>query len=150
MKALKVLGGIGALGMVILMASCTNSVSSSMEEADAMQSQSRSIATQIFVSGTTAADVAPVISGGGSINVVNNGAHVAATQTGSGRIVIVNNGGILAATNTGTGLMTINSTATGAVAVTNTGNGRVTVYATGAAAIAITHSGDEDYTYPEN
>ena len=71
----------------------------------------------VQVSCSAAADVAPVVTGGGSISVVNNGAHVAATQTGSGMITIVNNGQVMAATNTGSGDMTINSDATG-VAVT--------------------------------
>ena len=105
-------------------------------------------ASHITVSGTNAGDVAPVVTGGGFINVVNNGAHVAATQTGTGTINIVNNGGELTATNTGNGVMTINSTATGFVTVTNTGNGRVNVTATGSAPITLTHTGDDDFTYP--
>jgi hypothetical protein len=104
--------------------------------------------SNIQISGTTAADVAAVATGGGFINVVNNGAHVAATQSGTGTINILNNGQVLTATNTGTGVMTINSTAIGAVTVTNTGNGRVNVTATGSAAIALTHTGDDDFTYP--
>lgn len=105
-------------------------------------------ASNITVSGTNAGDVAPVVTGGGFINVVNNGAHVAATQTGTGTINIVNNGQVMAATNTGSGVMTINSTATGAVAVTRTGNGNTTVNATGSSAIALTFDGDGDFTYP--
>ena len=105
-------------------------------------------ASNITVSGTNAGDVAPVVTGGGFINVVNNGDHVAATQTGTGTINIVNNGGGLTATNTGNGVMTINSTATGLVTVTNTGNGRVNVTATGSAPITLTHTGDDDFTYP--
>jgi hypothetical protein len=73
--------------------------------------------------------LAPAVTGGGFIDVKNNGGHVAATQTGTGTIEIVKNGGVLTATNTGKGVMTIKSTATGA------------------AAIAITHTGDEDVTY---
>lgn len=87
--------------------------------------------SHITVSGTNAGDVAPVVTGGGFINVVNNGAHVAATQSGIGTINIVNNGQVMAATNTGSGVMTINSRATGAVTVTNTGNARVNVTANG-------------------
>ncbi|XDD48762.1 ice-binding family protein [Leptospira sp. WS92.C1] len=102
----------------------------------------------VTVSGSNAADVVGVVSGGGYIYVENNGGHVAATETGTGTINIVNNGGVLTATNTGNGVMTIHSNATGAVTVTNTGNGKVTVTATGAGAIALTHTGDEDYTYP--
>jgi len=105
-------------------------------------------ASNITVSGTNAGDVAPVVTGGGFINVVNNGNHVAATQTGTGTINIVNNGGGLTATNTGNGVMTINSTATGFVTVTNTGNGLVNVTATGSAPITLTHTGDDDFTYP--
>ena len=105
-------------------------------------------ASNITVSGTNAGDVAPVVTGGGFINVVNNGAHVAATQTGTGTINIVNNGQVMAATNTGSGVMTINSTATGAVAVTRTGNGNTTVNATGSSVIALTFNGDGDVTYP--
>lgn len=104
--------------------------------------------SHIVVTGSTAADVTPVVSGGGYITVANEGAHVAATQTGLGTIHIQNSGGVLTATNTGTGIMTIVSNATGAVTVTNTGTGRVTVNATGAAAIAIVHSGASDYVYP--
>ncbi|MBU2447643.1 MAG: DUF3494 domain-containing protein [Bacteroidetes bacterium] len=107
-------------------------------------------ASHITVSGTNAGDVAPVVTGGGFINVVNNGAHVVATQTGTGTINIVNNGGGLTATNTGNGVMTINSTATGFVTVTNTGNGRVNVTATGSAPITLTHTGDNDFTYPSS
>ncbi|HRG76875.1 MAG TPA: hypothetical protein PLX69_20115, partial [Leptospiraceae bacterium] len=59
----------------------------------------------IVVTGIHASDVMPVVTGGGYIAVVNNGAHVAATQTGSGKINIVNNGQVMAATNTGTGTM---------------------------------------------
>ncbi|EMY78525.1 PF11999 family protein [Leptospira weilii serovar Ranarum str. ICFT] len=102
----------------------------------------------VTVTGSTSADVVGVVSGGGYINVENNGGHVAATETGTGTINIVNNGGVLTATNTGNGVMTIHSNATGAVTVTNTGNGNVTVNATGAAAIALTHTGDDDYIYP--
>jgi fibronectin-binding autotransporter adhesin len=102
---------------------------------------------QIVVSGTNAADVAPTVTGGGFINVQNNGGHVTVTETGTGTINIVNNGGVLTATNTGNGVMTIVSTATGAVTITNTGNGRITLYATGAAATTITHTGDDDITY---
>jgi len=102
----------------------------------------------IVVSGSTAANVVPVVSGGGFINVENNGGLVTVTETGTGTINIVNNGGVLTSTNTGNGVMTINSTATGTVTVTNTGNGRVTVNASGADAIIITHTGDEDFTYP--
>jgi hypothetical protein len=116
---------------------------SSMNLADVASSTS----PHILVSGRTAADVTPVVTGGGFINVVNNGAHVAATQTGSGTIAIVNNGGPLTATNTGKGLMSIKSTCTAAVTVTNTGNGRVTVNAAGTSAIAITHTGDADVVY---
>jgi len=107
-------------------------------------------ASHITVSGTNAGDVAPVVTSGGFINVVNNGAHVAATQNGTGTINIVNNGGGLTATNTGNGVMTINSTATGFVTVTNTGNGRVDVTATGSAPITLTHTGDDDFTYPSS
>jgi hypothetical protein len=104
--------------------------------------------SHITVSGSAAADVTPTITGDGFINVVNNGAHVSVTETGSGTINVVNNGQVLTATNTGDGVMTINSTATGAVTVTNTGNGRVTVTAAGAQAITVTHTGDDDLTYP--
>jgi hypothetical protein len=132
MKTNRVLGGLGVLVLMGFFAVISVS---------AVQP------TNVTVSGSTAADVTPVVTGGGFINVMNNGAHVAATQTGLGTISIVNNGGVLTATNTGTGVMTINSTATGAVTVTNTGNGRITVNATGAAAIAIVHTGDEDASY---
>jgi hypothetical protein len=101
----------------------------------------------VTVTGSAAADVVAV-AGNGFIDVENNGGHVAATEVGTGTIAIVNNGGGLTATNTRNGVMTINSTATGAVTVTNTGNGRVTVNAAGAAAITITHTGDEDFSYP--
>ena len=86
----------------------------------------------ITLSGIHALMVAPVLTGSGFINVVNNAnAHVAATQTGTGTLSVVNNGGVMAATNTGNGKMTINSTDTaGAVTVTNTGDGDITVYAT--------------------
>jgi hypothetical protein len=104
------------------------------------------VVPSITVTGSAAADVAPV-AGNGFINVENNGGYVTATEVGTGTIAIVNNGGVLTATNTGNGVMTINSTATGAVTVTNTGNGRITVNASGAAAITITHTGDEDVTY---
>ena len=102
----------------------------------------------ITVTGTHAGNVAPVLTGGGSINVVNNGAFVAATQTGTGTISITNNGQVMAATNTGTGTMTINSTNTGAVAVTNTGNGNITVNATGTTPISLTYNDGLDHTYP--
>ena len=102
----------------------------------------------MIVSGANSGDVAPVLSGGGSINVENNGAHVAATQTGTGSITIVNNGQVMAATNTGSGAMWINSDATGAVAVTRNGNGDTSVSATGSGAIAYTINGDGDVTYP--
>jgi hypothetical protein len=115
---------------------------------DSTGSLSEELASQITVTGRNAADVSPTVTGTGSINVFNDGAHVAATQAGSGSINIVNKGGVLTASNTGAGVMTINSTATGAVTVTNTGNGRVTVTAAGAAAIALTHNGDADFTYP--
>jgi hypothetical protein len=104
------------------------------------------VVPSITVTGSTAADVAPV-AGNGFVNVQNNGGHVAVSEVGTGTINVINNGGVLTATNTGNGVMTINSTATGAVTVTNTGNGRITVNATGAAAITITHTGDEDVTY---
>lgn len=104
--------------------------------------------SHIAVSGKNASDVATVITGGGYINVVNNGAHVSATQTGLGTIKITNNGGIMAATNTGNGVMTINSTCTGAVAVTNTGNGNITVNATGAAPVSLTYTDGANHTYP--
>jgi hypothetical protein len=102
----------------------------------------------IKVTGSHAADVAPVVSGGGSIQVMNNGAHVAANQTGSGSIVIQNNGQVMAAINIGTGTMIINSDATGAVAVTRTGNGNTYVTAHGSSAIAYVVNGDGDVTYP--
>ncbi len=102
----------------------------------------------IVVSGSAAANVAAVVSGGGSITVLNNGAHVAATQTGTGALNITNNGQVMAATNTGTGIMTINSTDTGAVAVTRTGNGNTTVTASGTTPLALTFNGDGDVTYP--
>lgn len=105
-------------------------------------------APHIVVTGSTAADVTPVVTGGGFVLVNNEGGHVAATQTGLGVIDIFNDGGVLTATNTGTGTMSIQSDATGAVTVTNTGTGNVTVRATGAAAIAIVHTGDEDFFYP--
>jgi hypothetical protein len=104
--------------------------------------------SHITVSGKNAADVAPVITGGGYIKVVNNGARVAATQTGLGTIKITNNGGLMAATNTGTGLMTIANTCTAAVAVTNTGNGNITVNATGTTPIALTYTDGFDHVYP--
>jgi hypothetical protein len=107
------------------------------------------VVPSITVTGSTAADVVPVVAGAGFVNVENNGGHVAVTENGAGTITIVNNGGVLTATNTGDGVMLINSTATGAVTVTNTGNGRVTVTAAGAAAITVTHTGNEDYVYPE-
>jgi hypothetical protein len=128
-----------------------NTIINAPSVAVATSGVSRSLAAaanQVTVSGSTAADVAAVVSGGGSITVVNNGAHVAATQTGTGAINATNNGGVLTATNSGTGIMTITSNATGAVTVTNTGNGRVTVNATGAAAIAIVHTGNADFVYP--
>jgi hypothetical protein len=104
------------------------------------------VVPSITVTGSTAADVAPV-AGNGFVNVQNNGGHVAVSEVGTGTINVINNGGVLTATNTGNGVMTITSTATGAVTVTNTGNGRITVNATGAAAITITHTGDADATY---
>ena len=97
---------------------------------------------------TKAVDKAETITGGCTINVVNNGAAVAVTETGTGSIIVVNNGQVLTATNTGNVIMTINSTATGAVTVTNTGNGNTTVNASGEAAITITHTGDDDISYP--
>ncbi len=106
------------------------------------------LGTNITVSGTHALDVAPVLTGGGFISVVNNGAHVAATQTGTGTLDIVNNGQVLSATNAGSGRMAISSNATGAVTVTRTGNGNTTVNATGSTPIAITKDGDADFTYP--
>jgi hypothetical protein len=104
--------------------------------------------THITVTGITALDVAPVLTGGGSINVANNGAHVAATQTGTGAINIVNNGLVMAATNTGSGTMTINSTDTGAVTVTQTGNGDVTVNATGTTPLTLTFADNLPHVYP--
>ncbi|HUX41700.1 MAG TPA: ice-binding family protein [Rectinemataceae bacterium] len=100
----------------------------------------------VTITGSAASSVVAV-PGDGFIDVLNNGGLVSATEVGTGTIAIVNNGGILTATNTGNGLMTINSTATGAVTVTNTGNGKITVNASGAAAVTVTHTGDEDYTY---
>jgi hypothetical protein len=105
-------------------------------------------ASHITVTGKNAADVAPVVTGGGYINVTNNGAHVAATQTGTGTLKITNDGGVIAATNTGTGTMTITNTCTAAVAVTNTGNGKITVKATGSAPIALTYADGADHTFP--
>jgi hypothetical protein len=102
----------------------------------------------ITVSGTGALDVASVLTGGGFIKVVNNGAHVAATQIGTGTIDIVNNGQVVSATNTGSGRMTINNNATGTVTVARTGNGNTTVNATGSSVIALTYNGDGDVTYP--
>jgi len=111
-------------------------------------SEPPSKASHISVTGPNAANVAPVITGGGYIFVINYGAHVAATQTGTGIIKITNNGGIIAATNTGNGTMTITNTCTGAVAVTNTGNGNITVNATGTNPIALTYSDGLDHVYP--
>jgi hypothetical protein len=124
-------------------------------------------APPVLVSGTRAYDVTPTVTGGGSINVVNNGGHVAATVTGAGAINITNNGAavtvtengsgtfnilnngqVLTATNTGNGVITINSTCTGAVTLTNTGNGNVTVNATGSAPITLTYTDGADHTYP--
>jgi hypothetical protein len=121
----------------------------------------------VTVTGTHAADVAPTVTGGGSINVVNNGGHVAATvtgtgainitnngaavtviETGSGTFNILNNGQVLTATNTGNGVITINSTCTGTVTVTNTGNGNITVNATGSTPITLSYSDGLDHTYP--
>jgi len=121
----------------------------------------------ITVTGTNAADVTPTVTGGGSINVVNNGGHVAATVTGTGAINITNNGAavtvtengagtfnilnngqVLTATNTGDGVITINSTCTGAVTVTNTGNGNITVNATGTAPITLIYTDGANHTYP--
>lgn len=123
-------------------------VASFMVQSRSLTTLSTAVVAHVVVTGSTAADVTPVVSGGGFVFVKNEGAHVAATQTGLGTIDISNLGGVLTATNTGTGLMVIHSDATGAVTVTNTGTGRVTVNATGAAAIAIVHSGDEDFFYP--
>ncbi len=104
-----------------------------------------SASSNITVSGSHANDVAPVLTGNGSIHVVNNGAHVAATQTGVGAINIVNNGQVMAATNTSSGVMTIHSDATGAVAVTKTGRGNTTVNATGSSAIACVYTDNVDH-----
>lgn len=124
-------------------------------------------ATPITVTGINAADVTPAVTGGGSINVVNNGGHVAATVTGTGAINITNNGAavtvtengagtfnilnngqVLTATNTGNGVITINSTCTGAVTVTNTGNGNITVNATGTAPITLVYTDGANHNYP--
>jgi hypothetical protein len=109
-----------------------------------------SSSANITVSGTDAGDVAPALSGGGSINVVNNGTgHIAATQKGTGAININSysvppaaSAGPVNATNTGDGVMTITNTDTNAVTVTNTYNGvgsptnNVTVKASGTGAIS--------------
>jgi len=124
-------------------------------------------AAPVTVTGTHAADVTPTITGGGAINVQNNGGHVAATVTGTGAINITNNGAavtvtengagtfnilnngqILTATNTGNGVITINSTCTGAVTVNNTGNGNITVNATGTTPITLTYTDGLNHTYP--
>ncbi len=105
-------------------------------------------ATTIQVTGSNKLDVPPVVTGGGSIKVENNGAHVAATQTGTGSLNVVNNGDVLAATNTGSGSMIVNSDATGAVAVTRVGIGNTFVTATGSAPIVCTIRGDGNATYP--
>jgi hypothetical protein len=106
------------------------------------------VVPQIVVTGSAAANVVPVVAGGGFLNILNNGGLVTATETGTGTIGITNNGGVLTATNTGTGVMIIKSNATGAVTVTNTGNGKVTVNATGTAAVTIVHTGNADFVYP--
>jgi hypothetical protein len=96
----------------------------------------------ITVSGTNAINVAPVLTGAGFIDVVNNGAgYVAATETGTGTITIVNNTGAagVTATNNGSGKMTINNTATAAVTITKTGNGDTTVTSSGNGAITCTY-----------
>jgi hypothetical protein len=121
----------------------------------------------ITVTGSHAADVTPTITGGGTINVQNNGGHVAATVTGAGAINITNNGAavtvtevgagtfnilnngqVLTATNTGNGVITINSTCTGAVTINNTGNGNITVNATGSAAITLAYTDGLNHSYP--
>ncbi|HRG46240.1 MAG TPA: pilin [Leptospiraceae bacterium] len=121
----------------------------------------------ITITGRNALDVAPALSGGGFINVENDGGFVAVTETGTGRIHLVNhgaaltatatgkgmmnilnNGKVLTATNTGNGVLTVNNTCTAAVIVTNTGNGRVTVTFSGSTPITFTHTGDEDFAYP--
>ncbi len=51
----------------------------------------------IQLSVTYSNDVTPLVIGTGSIDEVNNGAHVAATQTNSGSISTVNNGQVVAA-----------------------------------------------------
>ncbi len=121
----------------------------------------------VTVTGSNAADVTPIVTGGGTINVQNNGGHVAATVTGPGAINITNNGAavtvietgagifnilnngqVLTATNTGDGVITINSTCTGAVTVTNTGDGNITVNATGSTPITLSYSDGLNHTYP--
>jgi hypothetical protein len=101
------------------------------------------------ITGIYSNDVTATISGGGTINIENNGAHVTATQQGSGSIIIVNNGGAVTATNTGSGTMSIFSDCTAAVTVSKTGSGFTVVNVTGTSAIAYTIDGDGDYTYPE-
>jgi hypothetical protein len=133
---------VGAITMVNTVVNSTGAV---VETAAAT---TPATAAAITVTGTTAANVVPVVTGGGSISVENNGGLVTVTETGLGTINIVNNGGLLTATNTGKGIMTIRNTATGVVTVTNTGNGNITVNSTGAEAVTITHTGDEDFTYP--
>jgi len=124
------------------------------------------ILSHITLSGKTSGDVSPTITGGGFINVQNNGAHVAATVTGTGTLNIVNNGaavagtltgngtmnlvnngGPLSATNTGNGQMTVSSTCSAAVTVTNTGNGNIRVNASGSEAITLTYTDGGDHTY---
>jgi hypothetical protein len=103
----------------------------------------------LVITGVYSNDVAATISGGGTINIENNGAHVAATQQGLGSIIIVNNGGPITATNTGNGTMSIFSDCTAAVTVSKTGNGFTFVNVTGTSAITYTIDGNGDYTYPQ-
>jgi hypothetical protein len=141
---------LASLSALIFLAACGAASEDTADNSSEGPSGSASegISSHVTVTGSTAADVSPTLTGTGFISVVNDGGHVAVTQTGSGAIDIVNQGRILTATNTGTGVMTIDSTALGAVTVTNTGNGRVTVTAAGTAPVTVTHTGDVDFTYP--
>jgi hypothetical protein len=105
-------------------------------------------ASHVTISGSFSTNVGHALTGGGYINVINNGGHVEVTEAGTGSVNVINTGQNVTVSNTGNGIMTVNSNVGAAVVVSNTGNGNVTVNARGSVALTIMHTGDEDFVYP--